>query len=191
MGLYIVVRGRPAPQGSKSARSICRQDATLCRRCGRRHLVKINQVEVSPTVKDWRQVVTVKARNTAVRSGWRMLEGDVAASFVFTFARPKGHYRTGRFAHLLRDDAPAFPGHSFGDLSKLIRAGEDAITDAQIWHDDSQVAWYGPSGKFYARPGAVAWDLGTLTPDKLRPGDDVLPWPGAVIRVWDLRELSP
>ena len=71
----------------------------------------------------------------------------VAATFIY--ARPKSHYRTGRNAHLLRDDAPAYKA-SAPDLDKLQRALGDALTQAGILRDDALIAqWmaskvYGP-----------------------------------------------
>ena len=36
------------------------------------------------------------------------------------------------------------------DLSRLLRATEDALTDAGIWHDDAQVIGYVRLEKIYA-----------------------------------------
>jgi len=45
----------------------------------------------------------------AVLSGdQEIYTGPLAVKFVFVFPRPKKHYRTGKLAHLLRDDAPMF-----------------------------------------------------------------------------------
>lgn len=76
---------------------------------------------------------------------------------VFAMARPKGHYRTGRNAHLLRDGAPPYPAGT-PDLSKLCRATEDALTDAGVvWADDAQVVEYTRLAKVYAgQPGELA-----------------------------------
>lgn len=52
--------------------------------------------------------------------------------------RPKAHYRTGRFAHERRDHAPALPTKK-PDGDKVLRAVNDALTLAGVWHDDAQV----------------------------------------------------
>jgi len=52
--------------------------------------------------------------------------------------RPKGHYRTGRNSHLLRDSAPLYPA-GVPDLDKLCRAVLDGLTMGGAWKDDSQV----------------------------------------------------
>lgn len=66
-------------------------------------------------------------------------DGPVKVTMHFVCKRPKSHYRTGRYAHLLKDSAPLWKATS-PDLSKLIRSTEDALTTAGVWHDDRQVA---------------------------------------------------
>ncbi len=68
------------------------------------------------------------------------LDGPVAASLLFCFARPAGHYGTGRNSGQVRPGAPSYPANKgSGDIEKLVRACFDALTDAALWHDDSQV----------------------------------------------------
>lgn len=151
----VVVRGTPAPQGSK------------------RHVGRGIMVESSKHVKPWRDAVrsdAVKAELAMPReahSGFP-LDCPLIADMVFTALRPKSHYRTGRNAHLLRDDAPARPMGA-PDLSKLARSTEDALTDAGIWRDDSRVVEYGRLAKVYAGEDR-----------------DALEQPGAVIRIYRL-----
>jgi Holliday junction resolvase RusA-like endonuclease len=149
--IIITVYGEPGPQGSK------------------KHLGNGVMVESSKKVKPWRQDVKYAAIGATARiPGWRPLDGPLAASIVFTFARRKGHYRTGRNAHLLRDSAPVRPA-VYPDLSKILRSTEDALTGV-VWADDQRVVEYLRLGKWYA---------GTDAPD-------VLDVPGCVIRVWPL-----
>lgn len=149
----ITVHGLPAPQGSK------------------RHVGNGVMVESSKKVKPWRQDVK-HAALTIVEAvdDWTVLDGPLAVSMVFTFDRPKGHYRTGRNAHLLRDAAPIRPA-GMPDLSKIVRSTEDALTGV-VWKDDARVVEYTRLGKFYAGTAAL----------------DVLAMPGCVIRVWPLTE---
>jgi Holliday junction resolvase RusA-like endonuclease len=145
--ITITAYGRPAPQGSK------------------RHVGGGRMVESSKALGPWRDAV--KAAALQLRTAdWTPLDGPLSVSMVFTFARPKSHYRTGRNAALLRADAPAQP-QTAPDLSKLIRASEDALTDAGIWADDARVVNFAETGKFYAGDAPH-----TLTS------------PGAVIRIW-------
>lgn len=148
-GLTITVYGLPAPQGSK------------------RHLGRGVLVESSKKVKPWREAVKAAALAVLLPAGLAPLDGPLVADMVFTFTRPRSHYRTGRNAHLLRDTAPAAPT-SPPDLSKLARSTEDALTDAGAYVDDARIVAYRRLAKVYA---------GT-------PGDpDALHIPGAVIRI--------
>jgi Holliday junction resolvase RusA-like endonuclease len=117
-------------------------------------------------VKPWR--TDVKHAGLEQRpDGWQLLDGPLACSMVFTLPRPKGHWRTGRNAHLLRDAAPPRPA-GVPDLSKLVRATEDALTGV-LWTDDARVVEYVRCGKWWA---------GTAAPDVLGQGG------GCVVRVW-------
>lgn len=134
--LVITVFGQPAPQGSK------------------RHVGNGVMVESSKKVKPWRQDVVAAARSVVENARiahypdgvlhidpFTPLDGPLHVRMVFSFTRPRSHYRTGRNAHLLKADAPAQPcGRP--DVSKLCRATEDALTTAGVWVDDSRVAEY-------------------------------------------------
>lgn len=151
--ITITVHGLPAPQGSK------------------KHLGNGVMVESSKKVKPWRQDVKHAALAiTEALPGWTVLDGPLAVAMTFTFDRPKGHYRTGRNAHLLRDGAPTRPA-GMPDLSKLVRSTEDALTGV-VWKDDGRIVEYVQLGKWYAETDA----------------DDVLSVPGCVIHVWPLSE---
>lgn len=148
----LTVYGLPAPQGSKS------------------HVGNGRMIESSKHVKPWREAVKWAARDWIDHADdWARLDGPLSLSLAFTFARPKGHYRTGRNAHLLRDAAPSRP-LGYPDLAKLIRSTEDALTEAGVWADDSRVVDVAAS-KFYADTSSHS--LGT---------------PGAVIRIWALEQ---
>lgn len=117
------VHDTPAPQGSKRA-------------FRNPHTGRISMVESSGKVGTWREAV--KAAALSHHAG-EPLTGAVAVVIQFTLPRPKGHYRRGRNAHLLRESAPAFPA-SRPDLDKLARSSLDALTAAGVFSDDSQVA---------------------------------------------------
>jgi Holliday junction resolvase RusA-like endonuclease len=121
--LYIDVLGRPAPQGSK------------------RHVGKGVMVESSKHVRPWRDAVRASAVEQMAKDSCPRFVGPVRVSMVFYFDRPKSHYRTGKNAGVLRDDAPSNPA-TIPDLSKLIRSTEDALTDAGVWEDDARVVEY-------------------------------------------------
>lgn len=121
--ILIKVAGTPAPQGSK-------------RGFRNQHTGRIQMVESSTAVQPWRQDVK-HAALMAVGPDWTPLTGPLSVHMRFMLPRPKGHWRTGRNAGLLRDSAPAFP-HGRPDLSKLARSTEDALTGV-VWADDAQV----------------------------------------------------
>lgn len=137
------VYGTPAPQGSK------------------RHVGNGVMVESSAKVRPWRQDVkyaALAAHPAACSSdGKHFPKGTpVAVSVRFYLARPKSHYRTGANAHLLRDAAPKRPATK-PDLDKLARSTLDALGEAGIFHDDSQVSRLAVT-KFYAdHEPAGAW----------------------------------
>ena len=120
-GLIFHVTGlTPAPQGSK------------------RHLGHGVMVESSKRLPAWRSLVTDAAWDA--RGEAPAILGPVRLFVVFGFRRPKSHFGAGRNAGRLLPLAPTYPtGRNIGDLSKHIRAVEDALTDAGVWHDDDQV----------------------------------------------------
>jgi crossover junction endodeoxyribonuclease RusA len=122
--------GVPAPQGSKNPFG----------------------GESNPRTKPWRADVKDKAVEAM---GERLpLLGAVKATVVFVFPRPKAHYRTGKNAHLLRDDAPLFHGSKRGgDTDKLQRAIGDALTGV-VYRDDSQIAAWDVAKVYGDRAGA-------------------------------------
>lgn len=147
LALEVIVRGDPAPQGSKKG-------------FYNHKLGRVMLVEASQRVAPWREAVT--AAGIEARAGAPALDCVVLMEMVFTSTRPKSHYRTGRNAHLLRADAPAQPT-SAPDLSKLARSTEDALKTAGVYRDDALIAEYLRLAKVFAgedpdaldSPGAV------------------------------------
>lgn len=123
----IEIRGRPRPQGSKSHRLIGW-------RPGSKKRPTVILYEAGKDVKRWRKEATSVL--ATCWGGRPPLEGPIQMRADFRFGRPKSHLTsTGR----VKASAPTYPGHSIGDLSKLIRALEDSIDDAGIIGDDSQI----------------------------------------------------
>jgi Holliday junction resolvase RusA-like endonuclease len=86
------------------------------------------------------------------------LDEPLIARMVFTFARPRSHYRTGaKTSHFLTSNAPTRPAGK-PDLSKLLRSTEDALTDVGVWRDDARVVTYTRVAKVWAREDAEALD---------------------------------
>jgi crossover junction endodeoxyribonuclease RusA len=130
MMLFARVYGVPAPQGSKSFKGTFRRN-------GRTMGIL---VESSKKVKPWRQAVTAAVLEANAEAKAHFADAvRLTVQFIMprTGAEPKGWTRH-------HTKAP--------DLSKLIRATEDAITDAAVWTDDSRVVEVVAS-KATAEPG--------------------------------------
>jgi Holliday junction resolvase RusA-like endonuclease len=156
--IQFAVYGLAAPQGSKNGFAIKRSGA---------YTGRVGMTESSKHVKPWRDDVKAAALE-AMNFGHRPpLDGPLCARMVFTFARPAGHFGTGRNAGQLKPSAPAWPA-GYPDLSKLARSTEDALTQAGVWADDSRVVEYERLAKVYA--GSA--------------DHEALLLPGAVVRVW-------
>jgi Holliday junction resolvase RusA-like endonuclease len=152
--LTITVHGPPAPQGSKHA--------TLHKQSGR-----VVTMEASKRVRPWREAVkeaALRALDAASLPSYatlgqlRML-GPVHVEVVFCFDKPKSAPKRRRTWPITRTS---------GDVDKLQRSTFDALTDAGVYQDDSQVI------DVHARK--------VFTDDPDAP----LHVPGAVIRVWEV-----
>lgn len=96
-------------------------------------------VPASDKTKPWMNTVQFFARQHCQDNNINtLLEGPVSLTMSFKILRPKNHYRTGKNAGMLRDDAQKYCTVK-PDLTKLERSTEDALTGI-IWRDDSQVA---------------------------------------------------
>lgn len=168
--LRIVVRGHPAPQGSKRPRAKVTAGG---------HVKTWTQEQNKVPVDQWRSDVKSAAGDVidqqACLAGcdcpvslgacphWQPLTAPLAVRMVFSFARPASHYGAGRNARALKPSAPARPVTKAGDLDKLMRSTCDALTAAGIWRDDRQVAecgrlakvWCGEDPDALGVPGAV------------------------------------
>jgi Holliday junction resolvase RusA-like endonuclease len=106
----------------------------------KRHVGRGILVDQNANLQPWRDSICYAARQAGgLPRGGPVFKGPVRVTLAATYARPKSHYRTGRNAHLLKDDAP-FYKTSAPDTDKVCRAALDAITASGLWHDDAQVA---------------------------------------------------
>ena len=111
------VLGKPAPQGSK------------------RHVGRGVMVESSKRCKPWRQDVRHTALDLRPDDWYANMDAAITLSVVFIFARPKSHFRANG---QLKPSAPAHCTGRIGDVSKLVRAVEDAMTGI-LYNDDAQI----------------------------------------------------
>jgi Holliday junction resolvase RusA-like endonuclease len=125
------VAGRPAPQGSK------RYIGGSAKQGGR-------FIEASKYLPAWRKDLMEAASLAIQEQGWVKASGPVEVEVTFFLERP---------ATITKSYRP-FPVKP-PDLDKLVRS-LDSLTDAGVWHDDSQIVRL-TARKYYADtrgPGA-------------------------------------
>lgn len=130
--LTLWIPGVPVPQGS------------------RRYVGRGITIDADARLKPWR-ADAIAAIQDKLGDDWTPISGAVQMHAVFRFVRPQSHYRTGKFAHLLKDSAPLHHIKA-PDRDKLDRAVMDALTQAGFWRDDAQ-CWEALTTK--------AWTQGT------------------------------
>lgn len=138
----VVVRGRPAPQGSKRGVAKIKGAGADMR------VVGIKQIEMSPHVGVWRDDVKAAAERVIADTGHAAYDGAVRVRMVFTVRKPKT-------APKRRRTWPA----TMPDLSKLCRSTEDALTAAGVWKDDARVVEYTRLAKVYPGEDPEAMDV--------------------------------
>lgn len=127
------VAGDPVPQGSKQAFVV-----------GKRAVVtERGRASLGP----WRNQIAAAAAAHLEEP----LAGPVRVELSFTLARPKSHYRTGRYAGELLPAAPTWHA-TRPDVDKLSRAVLDALSGV-AYRDDGQVAELDSCKLFGTRPG--------------------------------------
>lgn len=119
--LLFTVFGKPAQMGSKKAFVV-----------GTRAIITDDN---SKKRKSWANAVAAVAAESMLNSP--LLNGPVKVVARFYFARPQGHFRTGRHSDQLKDSAPARHSQS-PDLDKLVRCLYDAMTGI-VYRDDRQI----------------------------------------------------
>lgn len=112
----------------------------------------VARVFESGTAEGWKSLIAAEA---AKHRPAEPISGPVWVDAYFVFARPKSHYRTGKRANELREDAPAWHT-SKPDRDNLDKALLDALTQlGGFWRDDCQVS-AGVLQKSYGdRPGVM------------------------------------
>ena len=106
----IVVRGKPAPQGSKvSFRNVYMKEA-------------------SQFLMPWRNQIVSACIEQKINNG-EIIEQPVEIFIDFLFHRPQAHYGTGRNERNLKPSAPQYPTtRTTGDIDKLCRSTLDGLS---------------------------------------------------------------
>jgi Holliday junction resolvase RusA-like endonuclease len=120
--LTIGVVGIPVPQGSK--------------RIGRQGARFVILDDNDRVLRPWRQLVRMRALAEIRGLDGYPIDGPVMLVATFALPRPKRMPRN-------RTEPCVKP-----DLSKLIRAIEDSLTDAHVWTDDSRVTCIAASKRY-------------------------------------------
>ena len=133
--LAFEVPGEPQPQGSAKAFK-------------HRHTGRVMVTSDNARLRPWRDAVCWHARQALL--GGAPLVGPVMVRIEFRFARPRGHFGK-------RGLRPAAPREHVvrPDIDKLVRAFLDALSEAGVWRDDSQVVETSARKLYHERPGAV------------------------------------
>ena len=129
--LRFVVLGRPQGKGSK--RPIMQAG-------------RLRVIDANANARPWAQAVSTVAHEAY---HGELIRGPVSVAITFHFARPKGHYGTGRNAGTLRLAAPR-EMMTMPDVDKLARCALDALTGIVI-RDDAQIVDL-HAGKRYGEP---------------------------------------
>lgn len=96
-------------------------------------------IEANANLAPWRADAIHLLRLAMVEQMVVQYVDPVRVTATFTYARPAGHYGTGRNASRVKDSAPYFKA-SAPDLDKLQRALGDALTQAGVVRDDALIA---------------------------------------------------
>lgn len=145
------IQGRPAPGGSKTFFPVWTNGGTklaIVIRNGRPWPIIRVVDDAGKNNVEWKAAVTIQGRS--FMRGAKPFAEPMKVQFTFYLPRPKAHYRTGKFAHMLREDAPV---HHIvkPDALKFARSTEDALTGV-LWQDDSMNVKI-CSEKVYMKPG--------------------------------------
>ena len=120
--------------------------------------------ESSSKVGPWRQAVMWTTENEYHSS---LIIDPVCVEMIFFFARPKGHYGTGKNCAKLKSSAPSYCTSSIhGDIDKLARSTNDALSYRSggcVLKDDNQVVVLKCS-KRYAEANETPGALVRITP---------------------------
>jgi len=120
-------------------------------------------------LRPWRDSIVTYIRDAMERNKWVTTDGPVEVTYTFWLPRPESAPKT-------RDILP----RKGADLDKLVRAANDALTNAGVWTDDSRVT-DSQERKRYV--------VGPHLPKIYNPAKHMTS-PGLVVRVVTLEDLG-
>ena len=155
--LHLAVEGLPVSQGSMTA--IIKGRWNAARTWFTPFLNKKNGMPLVEVVasndkklRPWRKQMTAEMMDAWGGQPW-IEETDVFVSVEFRFPRRAGNLRANGEP---KPRAPFFK-RSAPDVDKLQRAVFDALTEAQVWRDDSLVVDVHARKVYSDTPGVVLW----------------------------------
>jgi Holliday junction resolvase RusA-like endonuclease len=153
LAISFFVLGEPEPQPRPNARAmILKRDGQIVFDPKTRWPRYIAQIYNPASADAWKARVAHIARLHAPPAP---LTGPVEVRLTFILPHLRKHFRTGRFADQLREDAPAWAcDPSTGDGDNLEKPVWDAMKGL-MWDDDTQIVKWGGC-KFYGpQPGCL------------------------------------
>lgn len=153
--------GVPATMGSKKGFAIKGKEGT--KRAGKwfANVVDANDPKLNTFQNNLRASV-----RKCVQFG-EIWTGPVETGCVALMSRPKCHFRSGKFSHLLKPDAPEFPTQK-PDADKVLRAVWDCGTG--IWFVDDSQCVSATLQKLYI-PG-ISYDPGVIVYARALPAEE-------------------
>lgn len=137
MEITFVVIGCPQQVGSKTAMALRGRGGALITRPNGSPVIAMT--DSNKKSKGWMQA-TREAAAAACPEGFELLRGPIRVEVEFRFARPKSHFRTGKRAGELKDNAPYWHTGT-PDEDKLCRALGDSLTGVVIADDKQICVW--------------------------------------------------
>lgn len=123
--MTFVIQGQAATAGSKKS----------FRHSKTGKIVTLDTCKRKPA---WQAQCISSAVEAMMDQGWKLSRRPIRLNVCFFFARPKSHFRTGKFNGLLRSGFEAMQHTQKPDVTKLVRCLEDSFKGI-VWQDDSQV----------------------------------------------------
>ncbi len=92
-----------------------------------------------------------------------LIATPLRVDMTFYMPRPKKHYRTGKYSHILRDDAPKMWHTNKPDRDNLEKAVLDCMTKSGLIKDDCLVCTGNIQKKWANKESGVFIEIGGLT----------------------------
>jgi Holliday junction resolvase RusA-like endonuclease len=143
--IHVFIPGIPKPGGSKTASLIRRKGGAIVTKNGRPLITMRDDAKGNP---DWKATVAYFAR---AKYDGSPLTCPLTVKFSFVMPRLKCHYGSGRNEGRLKDSAAICPTVK-PDVTKLVRAAEDALTGI-LWRDDNLIVHQIASKVYGDQPG--------------------------------------